>query len=71
MTPTTRYNLHSPMPWGKHKGWPMRAVPAQYLHWLWHSKGLRVDKVCPVAGFIREHMMRLVRKDPSLRWNNE
>jgi uncharacterized protein (DUF3820 family) len=31
----------SPMPFGKHKGNPLRALPEAYLVWLWNETDLR------------------------------
>lgn len=48
----------SPMPFGKHKGVPMKDVPASYLHWLW-TNGLERDKDSPVANYIRDNKAAL------------
>lgn len=71
MNPPTRYTLHSPMPFGKYKGWPLRAVPAQYFYWLWHDQGYRVKRGDLLSEFIRENVHRLIAKNPQLRWNME
>jgi hypothetical protein len=47
-----------PMPFGKYKGQPMQDVPASYLHWLW-TAGKRLDKICPVADYIRRNLSAL------------
>ncbi len=31
----------SPFPWGKHKGTPMKKVPADYLVWCYDQKWIR------------------------------
>jgi uncharacterized protein (DUF3820 family) len=31
----------SPMPFGKHRGEPLRDVPESYLVWLWNETDLR------------------------------
>lgn len=46
------------MPFGKHKGQPMEAVPASYLHWLWVN-GKKDDKQCSVADYIRRNLHAL------------
>jgi hypothetical protein len=58
----------SPMPFGKYKGRPMQDVPADYLFWLW-TNGKEGDKVCPVAGYIRENLDALKRDHPDGIWD--
>lgn len=38
-------NDDDPMPFGKHKGEPMRDVPASYLHWLWQQRPISNRKL--------------------------
>lgn len=55
------------MPFGKYKGERMEDVPASYLHWLW-TNGKEHDKLCPVAGYIRENLTHLEREHPDGIW---
>lgn len=57
----------SPMPFGKHKGFPMSDVPASYLHWLW-TNGKELDFNCPVAIYIRENLDTLKKEHPDGEW---
>lgn len=57
----------SPMPFGKHRGIPMRDVPASYLHWLWQD-GLKNDRRSPVACYIRANLNALKEEHPDGLW---
>lgn len=56
----------SPMPFGKHKGKPMKDVPVNYLHYLWESGLCKEDK--PVANYIRKSLPALKKENPDLIW---
>lgn len=47
------------MPWGKYAGMAMQDVPASYFHYMWTQKGLKDDKVDPVADYIRRNLNAL------------
>lgn len=56
------------MPFGIHKGIPMQDVPAGYLHWLWTKRGMKRDKHCAVAGYIRKRLNHLKIEYPDGIW---
>ncbi len=59
------------MPFGKHKGTPMRDVPASYLHWLWTNEKDPMSKkvkVEPVAEYIDFHIRLLQVEYPDGIW---
>jgi hypothetical protein len=57
---------NSPMPFGKHKGEPMRDVPASYLFYLWSNGMDKEDK--PVANYIRENLDAFKMEYPDGEW---
>jgi len=50
------------MPFGKHKGTKMEAVPASYLLWL-HAEGCKHPGV---AGYIKESLSALEKECPDI-----
>ena len=58
------------MPWGKYKGTVMQDVPADYLFWLW-TNGKENDRVCEVAGYIRDNLSTLKQEYPDGIWEVE
>lgn len=60
-------NDTDPMPFGKHKGFPMQDVPTGYLHWLW-SNGMKDDKASNVADYIRRNLNALKMENGDLIW---
>lgn len=56
------------MPFGKHKDLPMSDVPASYFHWLWAKKGMKDDKISPVADYIRRNLAGLEKEYPDGIW---
>lgn len=58
----------SPMPWGKHQGALMQDVPADYLFYLWTTRGKERDKQCPVADYIRRNKSALEQEHPDGIW---
>lgn len=57
----------SPMPWGKHKGTPMKDVPVDYLNWLWWQGGYSDD---PVFAYIKENLSALRKENDDLIWRD-
>lgn len=55
------------MPFGKHKGLPLKEVPAEYFHYLWNN-GLKTENK-PVANYIRSVLPALKKEDPDLIWD--
>lgn len=55
------------MPFGKHQGIPMKEVPVEYLHYLWHN-GLKTEQK-PVAQYIRRCLPALKKEQPDLIWD--
>lgn len=49
------------MPFGKYKGDLMKAIPANYFHYLW-TNGMSEDMTGDVAGYIRNNLEAL-KKD--------
>lgn len=54
----------SPMPFGKHKGRPMKDVPADYLHWL-YTDGCNNPLV---TAYIKSRMNALKKETPNKIW---
>lgn len=57
------------MPFGKHQGWPLQDVPANYLHWYFTLGGGSSKKQCPVADYIRRNLHALKKENPDLIWS--
>lgn len=57
----------SPMPWGKHKGKPMKDVPIDYLNWLWWQGGYLSD---PVFAYIQRNLPALRKENDDLIWHD-
>lgn len=57
-----------PMPFGKHKGKPMKDVPASYLHWLWHN-GLSSDRGSAVWQYVQDNRGVLETETPDPVWD--
>jgi uncharacterized protein (DUF3820 family) len=57
----------SPMPFGKHKGTPMRDVPVSYFHFLWHN-GMKNENG-NVSQYIRENLDVLKQENEDLIWS--
>ena len=55
-----------PMPFGKHKGKPMKSIPVEYLHYLWQQGLSKEDK--PVANYIRRCLPALKKENTDLIW---
>jgi len=55
------------MPFGKHKGKPMRDVPVGYLNYLWNN-GLKNDSRS-VGSYIRRNLVALKAKSADLTWD--
>lgn len=55
------------MPFGKHRGIPMKEVPVEYLHYLWNN-GLKTEQK-PVANYIRRCLKGLKEENPDLIWD--
>jgi uncharacterized protein (DUF3820 family) len=64
---TQELDDESPMPFGKHKGVPMSAVPASYLHWMWFA-GKKDDPTCSVHKYIKSRKHALAVENPDLIW---
>jgi hypothetical protein len=58
------------MPFGKHRGTRMKAVPADYFFWLWTEAGFE-DKVAvdPVADYINRNIKTLRQDWPDGIWD--
>lgn len=56
-----------PMPFGKHKGTPMKDVPASYLFYLW-THGLESDPHSNVGDYIRDNLAELKQSYPDGIW---
>jgi hypothetical protein len=64
-----------PMPFGKHKGRPMKDVPAYYLHWFWsenqigsaHRRAEYADS--PVMDYIKRKLSALKKEYPNGIWS--
>lgn len=55
------------MPFGKFRGKPLRVVPAEYFHYLWHD-GMRTSTT-PLADYIRSRIKAFKKENPDLIWD--
>lgn len=55
---------NSPMPFGEHRGKPMKDVPASYLHWIW-TKARNQVVVCR---YINDNLASLKLDHPDGIW---
>lgn len=67
--PPGSYRLEddSPMPWGKHRGVPMKSVPADYLHFCW-TQFLSEDERNSVHDYIKRRIKALGMEDQDAIW---
>jgi hypothetical protein len=56
------------MPFGKHKGIPMRDVPASYFHYLWTNGMKNETKTSDVADYIQRNIEALKKEHPDGIW---
>ena len=59
-----------PMPFGKHKGTPMKDVPASYLFYLW-TNGISNEPHNPVFGYINDNIKELEQSHPDGIWREK
>ncbi len=62
-TPYVELTDESPMPFGKHKGKPMKTVDVSYLKWLWNN-GVSQQPRTPIHQYIKRAMKALEMEDP-------